>query len=385
MSSVTQCQTCYCDFGCSDSLSAHIRHFDSEEWLLIEELALYRHHISKDEFGAWLRTQEPALRRYESYDVESNARLLSRDRTLHHKSKPREPHICQRCEQSFKTLKDLESHIGNYQLNEMRALGKLARCRLHIRTPDISYARDNDDQCPVESCDYESNDTSNLKRHFEKHFECFVVCPDKQCQRSFDSTSPFIQHLCTKERDVKQKQHVTRLKKAARHRVTKEYQRATSSFRAEARGKKNREFAPPPSDRPDKRRLLVRPPQAINEELSIARNPPASNFRPNNTEFFPASNYRTQTSYDNNLDGAFYLTNADIGLILPESGDLDGAFYLTNADVDLSGGLDGAYYLTNDFVDTNGDINLTNEYTNMNNQGGVELPQAHTRRSSVAD
>ncbi|KAK2679069.1 hypothetical protein RAB80_004250 [Fusarium oxysporum f. sp. vasinfectum] len=367
MSSVIQCQTCYCDFSCSESLSAHIEQFDSEEWLLIQELTLHRHHIANNEFDAWLLTKERALRRHENFDVESDARLLSHERALHHKSKPRESHICQRCDQSFKTLKDLDSHIGNYQLHEMHSLGKLARCRLHFRPPDISYARDNDDQCPVEGCSHKSDDLSNRKRHFEKHVECFVVCPDEKCQRSFDSASPFIHHRCTSERDVERQ--VLRLKKAARQRAAQEYQLVTKALRTEAHGKKNRESAPPLSDRPDKRRLLLSPSQApIIEELSIASNIPPPDFRPNNTESFSALNHRTPAQYDNNLNGAFFLTNEGVGMI-----------------PSVNGGLDGAYYLMHDFAETNDDFYFTNEYTNMDNQNGVELPQEHSIRPSLVD
>lgn len=205
--------------------------------------------------------------------------------------------------------------------------------------------------------------------------ECFVVCPDEKCQRSFDYASPFIHHRCTGERDVERR--VLRLKKAARQRAARqwttrqraaqEYQLATKGLGTETRSKKNRESAPPLSDRPDKRRLLLSPSQApIVEELSIASDIPPSDFRPNNTESFSALNNQTPAPYDNNLNGAFFLTNEGVGMI-PSVGD----------------GLDGAYYLMNGLAETNGGFYFTNEYTNMDNQGGMELPQAHSIRPSL--
>ncbi|VTT74791.1 unnamed protein product, partial [Fusarium fujikuroi] len=257
--------------------------------------------------------------------------------------------------------------LTTLELHEMHSLGKLARCRLHFRSPDITYARDNDDQCPVEGCSHKSDDLSNRKRHFEKHVECFVVCPDTKCQRSFDSASPFIHHRCTSERRVER--HVTRLKKAARQRAAQGYQLATKALRKEAHGKKNREYAPLLSDRPDKRRLLLSPSQApIIEELGTASNISPSDFRPNNTESFSALNHRTPAQYDNNLNGDFFLTNGGVGMITP-----------------AIGALDGAYYLMNDFSGTNDDHYFTNEYTNMDSQISVELPQEHSIRPSLGN
>ncbi|PMD54986.1 uncharacterized protein K444DRAFT_666913 [Hyaloscypha bicolor E] len=154
---------------------------------------------------------------------------------------------CQTCFVHFLTNQELVHHIEEYRSEERLLVAKLERCRLHLaQSYHINSDNDDDDdregedddhepaarpdqlQCPFRGCKRVEPFTTrgNLVRHFQKHIQCFEMCPF--CLEIIRQVHRFVRHDCKngseKSKDTYMQQRVAQLNRM----VSKELDRLQS-------------------------------------------------------------------------------------------------------------------------------------------------------------